>query len=173
MALDRGRLANIDRRLLAELHDQEGWQPVRIRVSSATWSTWKRYCDVAGLSMGKAIVALIESELATVVDSELDSTLAVIAERDRLLEEREAELDRRERALVGREARFDRRPTRREMERMADQIEPPDPRWTPRPTEQATLDIEMFRGVGRNEACPCGSGRKFKNCHWDQVRHQG
>ncbi len=20
--------------------------------------------------------------------------------------------------------------------------------------------------VGRNEPCPCGSGKKFKNCHW-------
>jgi preprotein translocase subunit SecA len=23
----------------------------------------------------------------------------------------------------------------------------------------------MFAGVGRNEPCPCGSGRKFKRCH--------
>ena len=123
--------------------------------------------------MGKAIVALIESELATVVDNELDSTLAVIAERDRLLDEREAELERREKDLDRREERLGRRPTRREMERMADQIEPPDPGWTPLPPEQPELDVDMFRGVGRNEQCPCGSGRKFKNCHWDQVRHQG
>jgi hypothetical protein len=23
----------------------------------------------------------------------------------------------------------------------------------------------IFRGVGRNDPCPCGSGRKFKKCH--------
>jgi uncharacterized protein len=23
----------------------------------------------------------------------------------------------------------------------------------------------LFAGTGRNEACPCGSGRKFKACH--------
>jgi preprotein translocase subunit SecA len=23
----------------------------------------------------------------------------------------------------------------------------------------------MFANVGRNEACPCGSGKKFKFCH--------
>ena len=23
--------------------------------------------------------------------------------------------------------------------------------------------------VGRNEPCPCGSGRKFKRCHWDSA----
>ncbi len=27
-----------------------------------------------------------------------------------------------------------------------------------------------YTGVGRNEPCPCGSGRKFKACHYDQVR---
>lgn len=173
MALDRGRLANIDRRLLAELHDDEEWQPVRLRVSSATWSTWKRYCDVLDLSMGKAIVALIESELASVVAEDVDLAAAVIAERERLLAEEEAALDHREKDLDRRERRLGRQLTRRELERMADQIEPPDPGWTPLPSEHPALDIDMFRGVGRNEACPCGSGRKFKNCHWDQVRHQG
>ncbi|HLT96242.1 MAG TPA: SEC-C metal-binding domain-containing protein [Acidimicrobiia bacterium] len=93
--------------------------------------------------------------------------------RDQLLDEREAALDRREKDLDRREERLGRRPSRREMERMADQIEPPDPGWTPLPPEQSAVDLDMFRGVGRNEACPCGSGRKFKNCHWDQVRHQG
>ncbi len=28
--------------------------------------------------------------------------------------------------------------------------------------QEATAD---FSGVGRNDACPCGSGKKFKNCH--------
>ena len=173
MALDRGRLANIDRRLLAELHDDEEWQPVRLRVSSATWSTWKRYCDALDLSMGKAIVALIESELASVVAEDVDLAAAVIAERERLLEEEEAALDHREKDLERRERRLGRQQTRRELERMADQIEPPDPGWTPLPSEQPALDVEVFRGVGRNETCPCGSGLKFKNCHWDEVRHQG
>ncbi len=26
-------------------------------------------------------------------------------------------------------------------------------------------DEERFRGVGRNDVCPCGSGVKFKSCH--------
>jgi len=172
MALDRGRLANIDRRLLAELHDEQEWQPVRIRVSSATWSTWKRYCDVAGLSMGKAIVALIESELASVVDEDLHSMLAVIAERQRLLDDREAELERRERELERRDQRSNRRPTRRKIEHMADQIEPPDPGWAPLPTTVPALGVEVFKGIGRNETCPCGSGRKFKTCHWSEYRRR-
>jgi|GEM_PF-5649255 len=24
---------------------------------------------------------------------------------------------------------------------------------------------ELFRHVGRNDPCPCGSGKKFKDCH--------
>jgi preprotein translocase subunit SecA len=24
---------------------------------------------------------------------------------------------------------------------------------------------DIFAGIGRNDPCPCGSGKKFKNCH--------
>jgi hypothetical protein len=27
-----------------------------------------------------------------------------------------------------------------------------------------------FAAAGRNEPCPCGSGRKFKACHYDRER---
>ncbi|MGB8020756.1 MAG: preprotein translocase subunit SecA [Candidatus Nanopelagicales bacterium] len=36
-----------------------------------------------------------------------------------------------------------------------------------------TEDIsDDFRGVGRNDPCPCGSGKKFKRCHGDPRVHQ-
>ena len=25
-----------------------------------------------------------------------------------------------------------------------------------------------FSSAGRNDVCPCGSGKKFKNCHYDR-----
>ena len=53
MALDRGRLANIDRRLFSELSHDAGTQTVKVPVSDAAWSTWRRYCDVLGLTMGE------------------------------------------------------------------------------------------------------------------------
>ena len=31
--------------------------------------------------------------------------------------------------------------------------------------EQAMADAAVFEGVGRNDPCPCGSGKKFKECH--------
>ncbi len=38
--------------------------------------------------------------------------------------------------------------------------------------EAATPDYqhpEQFAGVGRNDPCPCGSGKKFKHCHGQLV----
>lgn len=45
---------------------------------------------------------------------------------------------------------------------------------TGEPLEDSVLPVEVgelttsdpiFRGVGRNDRCPCGSGKKFKHCH--------
>jgi preprotein translocase subunit SecA len=32
-------------------------------------------------------------------------------------------------------------------------------------TAAATLNDPKFKKVGRNDPCPCGSGKKFKKCH--------
>lgn len=166
MALDRGKLANVDRRLLAELDRGNDWQLVKVPASGATWSAWKRYCDVVGLSMGRAIAALIDLEMASVVDDDVEGHGVVIAERNRMLNERARELDEKEAALVRREERFgyQRSPTAAEMEAMADQIEPADPGRTAQGFSDY-FDPSMFIGVGRNERCPCDSGLKFKKCH--------
>ncbi|MBS1716672.1 MAG: SEC-C domain-containing protein [Armatimonadetes bacterium] len=36
-----------------------------------------------------------------------------------------------------------------------------------------SLDKVDWSRVGRNDACPCGSGKKFKACHYPQLREQG
>jgi len=33
--------------------------------------------------------------------------------------------------------------------------------------QKDTKDNNIFKKVGRNEKCPCGSGKKFKHCHGD------
>ena len=38
--------------------------------------------------------------------------------------------------------------------------------WRPRPTPAT----DKFKGVGRNDPCPCGSGKKFKKCCLDSMR---
>lgn len=49
MDLDRGTLVRIDRKLLAGLEQDEVFKMVRVPVSMAKWSMWKRYCDSAGI----------------------------------------------------------------------------------------------------------------------------
>ena len=39
--------------------------------------------------------------------------------------------------------------------------------WRPRPTTPAA---DKFKDVGRNDPCPCGSGKKFKKCCLDSMR---
>jgi len=164
MDLERGMLARLDRRLLAELDREERFQMVRVPVTPATWSTWKRYCDIAGISMGRAISALVDHELAGVVGEPSnecgswfeEQTQGRLAEREAALTEREAEVvkseDRIQRwseHLRDREREVEAREWRLELtQKMAGQ---------PSRTPQAK--------TGRNERCPCGSGLKYKNCH--------
>jgi len=35
------------------------------------------------------------------------------------------------------------------------------------------MNTEQFKNVGRNEPCPCGSGKKFKRCHGEDSPWQG
>ena len=35
------------------------------------------------------------------------------------------------------------------------------------------MDTEQFKNVGRNDPCPCGSGKKFKKCHAESVEWHG
>jgi len=39
------------------------------------------------------------------------------------------------------------------------------PRATPAPAERNANDPTTWGKVGRNEECPCGSGKKYKHCH--------
>src|SRR6056297_3629860 len=97
MALDRRVLARIDGRVLKEISNEKSTQLVELPVSPAVWSIWRRYCEVMGVSMGGALAILLQRELESVVDKDLN-------EVDSLLGERLADLDVREAELVEREA---------------------------------------------------------------------
>lgn len=100
MDLDRGVLARIDRRLLAGLSQDATFHMVRVPATEAKWATWKRYCEAAGLSMGRAIVALIDRELVSVFGEIGDGEIPVFAA------ETQEELTRREAAVTDREDRL-------------------------------------------------------------------
>ena len=147
MALDRGTLAKIDRRLLSDLDHIEGVQLVKVPVSDAVWSTWRRYCDALGISMGRGIAALIHHELRTVVEEDLGKDPVFLTELEHRVAEREAALDARERNLEARERRL--RAFERQIRTEPSSLRPSD--WVTK--------------VGRNDPCPCGSGFKYKRCH--------
>jgi hypothetical protein len=107
MALDSGALARLDRRLLAGLNREERFQMVRVPVTPATWSTWKRYCDIADISMGRAIAVLINHELASVIgDSRVGSGTWFEEQAQRRLADREVALTEREGELAEAEHRI-------------------------------------------------------------------
>ena len=33
-------------------------------------------------------------------------------------------------------------------------------------------NVGMYDNVGRNDPCPCGSGKKFKHCHYREMQGQ-
>ncbi len=145
--LGRGALARIDRRAFSGLGCDERYRMVRLSVSDAVWSTWRRYCEALGVSMGRGIVGLIANELRTVVDENLDGAAVFAAALESRLLERSEALDARERRLSEWEPRLG--AAQRRMRAIA------------RPHDSAAQSAR----VGRNEPCPCGSGFKFKRCH--------
>ena len=128
---------------------------VRLPVSEAVWSTWKRYCDAAGIPMGRAIVALVSHELGTVV-GETDPDDPVFGQRAvEQFGERQADLAAHERRLDARAEQL------RMRERQLGILE----RQTRSAPVMLSSPRESSRKVGRNERCPCGSGFKYKQCH--------
>ncbi len=167
MGLDRGVLARIDRRLLAGLGQDETYRMVRVPATAAMWSTWKRYCDAAGVSMGHAIAILVGHELAGVVDGREPADASLVAIRaDEALAKREAEITRREEELTAAEARL--RGWEVELHRRERDVEARE-RRAASPVGSPILPGQPRGRVGRNELCPCGSGRKYKRCHGSPV----
>jgi hypothetical protein len=163
MDLDRATLARIDRSLLAGLGQDETFQMVRVPVTAAKWATWKRYCGAAGLSMGRAITALIERELVTVFGDSTEDEVPVFAMRAaERLAVREEQVSAREGAAKDAEERISRQDKRLRLWEEA--LEAREQR-----NEQGSKLLARSKAtapkVGRNERCPCGSGLKHKYCH--------
>lgn len=169
MDLEREKLERVDRKLLARLGQDETYQMVRVPVTPATWSTWKRYCEARGTSMGRAIMALIEWELGMFADDDADRRPRCTGDAQEQLAGREAELNAREDELDVRE-----RELGAELDQIIAEVERLDT-WQAelRSLEQdlqiksriAVQPAPAVPKVGRNERCPCGSGRKYKQCH--------
>jgi hypothetical protein len=149
MTLNRQTLAKIDKQILSQMDHDEGVQLVKVPVSEAVWSTWRRYCEAVGIPMGRALAVLLHQELASVVDEDLDRTGTMLGEREALVAAGETALAGREREVATREKALAIR-----EQRLAAQTKASAPR-----------PIAPVPKLGRNELCWCGSGKKFKYCH--------
>ncbi len=150
MTVDRRLLANVDRRLLSEMDHTEDVQLVKVPVSDAMWSTWRRYCDAVGVSMGRGLAVLLQHELASVVDEDLDGLADKLEQREADVAAREAAQAEAEKKLAKREADV----AKQERRLVAAREPAPPPPRARRPPK-----------LGRNDPCWCGSGKKFKVCH--------
>ena len=162
MALDRGTLARIDRRVFAELGNATVTQMVKVPLSDAAWSTWRRYCQAVGLTMGEGIAGLITYELLTSVDESGEGAPVLVGRAEERLAARESMVASRERGVEEAEERLGswaERLRRREVELLERERRIP---VAPRPVGEREA---ASRKVGRNERCPCGSGLKYKRCH--------
>jgi hypothetical protein len=163
MDLDRGTLAKIDRRVLSGLDHGETWRMVRVPVSSAAWSAWRRYCDSAGISMGRAIQVLIDRELVGVLGRYTGDDSPVLARQvEDELAVREATVASREHEVVATEERL--RTRQEQLRRWEGELEAREQR-VDLASKLMTRAPAARAKVGRNERCPCGSGLKYKHCH--------
>ena len=166
MDLERGVLARIDRKLLAGLGQDETYRMVRVPVTASKWSTWKRYCDSAGISMGRAIATMIDRELVDVFNGSAGDPSLVFAEK---AEEELAGRHERVACQAGeRASRLDAR--ERQLDTRAEQLRGKEVHLAAgeqqiRAQRMSGTPVRSATKVGRNERCPCGSGRKHKHCH--------
>ena len=153
VALDRGRLAKIDRKVFGELDHADGVQAVKVPVSDAVWSTWRRYCEAIGLSMGEGVARLISHELETVVDADGTGAKVFAEQAQRHVKERGSRLDAQQRELDTRTKQL-----REKEEHLR--------AWEHRLRTQGAAGGRVQSGtkVGRNDRCPCSSGLKYKHC---------
>ena len=163
MDMDRGTLARIDRKLLAGLGDDEAYRTVRVPAIPAKWSTWKRYCDSVGISIGRAVTTLIDRELISVFGDVTGDEEPVFAQRaTEELAIREAKIVAREHEVDTGEVRM--REWDRRLRRWEDELEAREQR-AESVSKLTSRHSTAPTKIGRNERCPCGSGLKYKHCH--------
>ena len=163
MTLGKRTLSGIDRKISAELDSQERFRMARVPIDDRRWSIWNRYCQAAGVSMGRGIAALIEQELAAFATgtSKEDARDAIPVDAEDNLAAHQAAVAEIEERLVLEARRLQQ--WERQLEYRRDELLRMELRLrSPAPPPQST---PQPLNVGRNDPCPCGSGVKYKRCH--------
>ncbi|HEY7532448.1 MAG TPA: SEC-C domain-containing protein, partial [Nitrospiraceae bacterium] len=177
MSLAPRILAKVDGRLRTELRKNDTGLTTRVPISREQWAVWKRYCDMIGVSVGGGVAVLIDHELGSIVDEEVETLTESVKARESAVDAREKKLADREAAVTKQErfCEFQERQlesTRRrllERERELDSRQEALEVFASAP--QPRIPAKAKPRPGRNQACWCNSGKKYKNCHldWDQT----
>jgi hypothetical protein len=163
MDLDRGTLARIDRKLLAGLGEDGAYGTVRVPATGAKWSMWKRYCDAAGVSMGRAVAALIDRELLSVFGEHTAGEWPVFAQRlAEELENREAKIDAREHEVDTDETRMRERNER--LRRWEDKLEARE-QLAEAASERISSASTTRTKIGRKRTMPLRVRPQVQRCH--------
>ena len=178
MSLEPSILAKIDNRLRSELKARKGSLTARVPVSERQWAVWKRYCEMVGVSAGGGLAVLVDHELSSVVEEEVQTLTESVKVREAAATAREAELAEREEVVAKRERFCDFR--ERQLESVRLQLGEREQRLDSRQqalevfasASQPRTPVRAKPKPGRNQLCWCNSGKKYKNCHldWDQGR---
>lgn len=103
MSLPSRILSRVDSRLRSELRKQDKGLTARVPVSKEQWAVWKRYCDMIGLSVGGGIAVLVDHELGSIVEEEVETLTESVQAREAEVDARETEFAEREEAVAKRE----------------------------------------------------------------------
>lgn len=152
MSLSRQLLAKVDAQLRAELDQTEEVQLVKVPVSSAVWSTWRRYCEIAGVPMGRGLGILLHRELASLAGQDIETVATRIQVREAEIEKRTLDLAEREEALRRKETELTVRERQLDLRNQTR-------------AREITAAAGGQKPPGRNDPCWCDSGKKFKFCH--------
>ena len=170
MGLEPRILAKIDNRLRSALKAQSGDQMARVPVSDAQWAVWKRYCETVGVSVGGGIAVLVDHELASVVEEEVETLTESVKAREAAVAARGAELAEREEAVARRERRcaFWEEQLKAKQRRLDQSQRHLDSRQQAlevvATSSQPRTPVRVPDKPGRNEPCWCDSGKKYKHC---------
>lgn len=178
MSLQPRILAKVDSRLRTELRKRDKGLTARVPISKEQWAVWKRYCDMIGVSVGGGVAVLVDHELGSIVEEEVETLTDSVKAREATIEAREKELADSEEAVTKRErfCEFQERQLESKRRRLDEREQELDSRQEAlevlATASQPRTPVRAKPRPGRNQLCWCDSGKKYKNCHvnWDQSR---
>ena len=179
MGLPPRILAKVDSRLRRALRQRDEGLTARVPVTKEQWAVWKRYCDMIGVSVGGGIAVLVDHELGSIVEEEVETLTESVQAREAAVEARERELAEREGAVAKRErfCEFQERQLESRQSRLEEREQELDSRQEAlevlATASRARTPVRAKQKPGRNQLCWCDSGKKYKNCHldWGQSRN--